>query len=83
MLLPQTATYFTPNFALHDTQGLAKRYIVNDTLSGRPKVKCFCSGCGCTIFTIPASDGDEEIVVRTALIENGYVRLLFALFMIE
>ena len=83
MLLPQTATYFTPKFALHDAEGLAKRYIVNDTLSGRPKVKCFCSGCGCTIFTIPASDGDEEIVVRTALIENGYVRSLFALFMIE
>ncbi|GLA66093.1 hypothetical protein AtubIFM54640_008297 [Aspergillus tubingensis] len=67
----KTATYFTPNFTLHDPERLAKRYIVNNTLSGRQKVKCFCIGCGCTIYTIPATNGDEEIVVRTALIENG------------
>lgn len=71
-LLRKTATYFSPNFTLHDPEGLATRYIITDsTISGRPKVKCFCNRCGCTIFTIPTSDGLEETVIRTVLIANG------------
>lgn len=71
-VLPKTAAYLSVNFTLHDADGFATRYTIHEsTVSGLPKVKCFCNRCGCTIFTVPSSDGPEETVIRTALIENG------------
>ncbi|OJJ56922.1 hypothetical protein ASPSYDRAFT_155129, partial [Aspergillus sydowii CBS 593.65] len=67
-----TASYFSSKFALHDPEGLAARFsITTGIVSGKPKDKYFCRRCGCTLFTVPFTEGEREIVIRPALIENG------------
>jgi hypothetical protein len=50
-------------------------YVLTDNLSGCDKHKVFCSRCGCTLWTIPMKHAGSHWIVRTALIENGYVLL--------
>jgi hypothetical protein len=43
----------------------------SETASGLPKPKCFCTRCGCTLYTVPAKWNGERIVVRTTLFQNA------------
>ncbi len=52
---------------------LIKTWVLNDTMSGSEKHKLFCGRCGCTLWTIPMSHGGTHFIVRTSLIDNGYV----------
>ncbi|OJJ03371.1 hypothetical protein ASPVEDRAFT_732392 [Aspergillus versicolor CBS 583.65] len=66
-----TASYPSSEFTLQDADGLATRFAIPGTVSGKPKDKYFCRRCGCTLFTIPFAVGLKEIVIRPALVENG------------
>ena len=55
---------------------LIKTYILLDTTSGVEKHKLFCDTCGCTLWTIPMKHNGDKIIVRTALIDDGYVHRL-------
>lgn len=57
---------------------MVKTYILRDTTSGVEKHKAFCETCGCTLWTIPMRHKGEKLIVRTALIDDGYVKLLVA-----
>jgi len=53
----------------------AHSWIITNTLSGTPKNKEFCGGCGCTLWTLWERDGELFRNVRLGLIDNGLERL--------
>ncbi|EJU05009.1 hypothetical protein DACRYDRAFT_76034 [Dacryopinax primogenitus] len=63
------------NMTIHDREKLVNSFILTNTASGHPKIKCFCKVCGCTLWTI-FERGDEVFRnVRVGLIEDGIERL--------
>ncbi|KZT51997.1 hypothetical protein CALCODRAFT_442262 [Calocera cornea HHB12733] len=56
-----------------DADKLVTTYIITDTASGRPKIKCFCKRCGCTLWTLYEKGDMVFRNVRVGLIEDGYV----------
>ncbi len=53
---------------------LLQTWVLKDTLSGCDKHKVFCRRCGCTLWTVPMKHNGSHMIVRTSLLENGYVR---------
>lgn len=62
---------------VRETESVAQvgTWVVEKTESGFNKKKVFCERCGCTLWTIPMQHGGQKVVVRTALLENGYVTI--------
>jgi hypothetical protein len=72
----QCAKFSRSQLFITEGENLQKRYTVTKTVSGSEKHKCFCSRCGCTLWTIPMNHGGEKVIVRTSLVDGGYVNAL-------
>jgi hypothetical protein len=48
-------------------------YTFTDTSSGSPKLKAFCRTCGCPLWTVPSAAKGKFLLIRTTLLEDGYV----------
>ncbi|CAK7238454.1 hypothetical protein SEUCBS140593_010704 [Sporothrix eucalyptigena] len=46
------------------------RCVLDDTSSGAPKEKFFCSSCGSTLWTVPAGVKGKFLMVRATLLSN-------------
>lgn len=74
LLTVQMAEYRIDEVVVKDPWSYWKIYTIREgTLSGQPKEKHFCGNCGCTLWTVAMRDRGELRMVRTSLIENGWV----------
>ncbi|KAF6805296.1 hypothetical protein CMUS01_14654 [Colletotrichum musicola] len=52
---------------------LISTFTLTDTSSGSPKTRAFCRTCGTPLWTTPASAKGQFLLVRTSLLDGGYV----------
>ena len=69
----QSAKFKKEQVEVEQGEELTKIWTLSDNLSGSDKHKVFCSQCGCTLWTIPMKHGGSHLIVRTSLLEKGYV----------
>lgn len=55
---------------VHDPKELMKEVVFHNTMSGKPKKKRFCTGCGSTLFTIPMNSGGDIACLRSTLLDT-------------
>jgi len=68
------ALFLSRNMAVSDPGNNVKIYTITEgTQSGFPKEKHFCGNCGCTLWTVPRKYGGMIRMIRTSLLDNGYV----------
>ncbi|RLV92245.1 hypothetical protein JA1_003272 [Spathaspora sp. JA1] len=64
--------YDTKNVEINDPNSKIGEYIVQKTKSGLPKKKQFCTGCGCTLRTLPGKYNGEVSMIRQALLDDDF-----------
>ncbi|KAF6832388.1 hypothetical protein CPLU01_06213 [Colletotrichum plurivorum] len=69
----QIAKFASETVEIVSGSNLISTFTLTDTSSGSPKTKAFCRTCGTPLWTTPASAKRQFLLVRTSLLDGGYV----------
>ncbi|KAH9238342.1 hypothetical protein K456DRAFT_1172403 [Colletotrichum gloeosporioides 23] len=72
----QIAKFPHESVAITSGSDLVSHFTLSNTSSGSPKEKAFCRVCGTPLWTTPASAQGQFLLIRTSLLDGGYVSVI-------